>query len=132
MGPIKTGAILIREGAILPEMLRVEGEPFAYSWRLIKNLDGYGLDRKIREMGWSLTRMAGQTKALAVGFGEQETVGKALKRGLARLQSTRWNCLEISQVTSKRIAGVFQAMVLICPRNIQNELQQKHGDLPLK
>jgi hypothetical protein len=132
VGPIKTGAILIREGAILPETLRVEGEPFAYSWRLIKNLDGYGLDRKIREMGWSLTRMAGQTKALAVGFGEQETIGKALKRGLARLQSTRCNCLEISQVTSKRIAGVFQAMVLIYPRNIQNELQQKHGDLPLK
>ena len=132
MGPINTGAILIREGAILPETLRVEGEPFAYSWRLIKNLDGYGLDRKIREMGWSLTRMAGQTKALAVGFGEQETVGKALKRGLARMQSTRFNCLEISQVTSKRFAGVFQAMVLICPRNIQNELQQKNAALPLK
>jgi hypothetical protein len=69
---------------------------------------------------------------LAVGFGAQKAVGKAPKRVLAGLQSTHCNGLEISQVTSKRIADVFQATVLIYPRNIQKELQQKHSKLPLK
>jgi hypothetical protein len=127
---INTGAILIRVGATLPETLRVEGEPFAFSWRLIKNLDGYGLDRKIRDMGWSMIRMAGQVKALALGFDEEATARKALKRGLGRLQSSRFNCLEISRVSSKRFAGVSHATVLICPRHIQKGLQQKHAELP--
>ena len=132
METINTGAILIREGATLPAELQVEGEPFAYSWTLVKNLDGYGLTRKIRDMGWSLVRMAGEIKSQALGFDEKETACKALKRGLARLQSSRFNCLEISQVKSKRFAGVSLAMVLICPRNIQKGLQQKYAELAEK
>jgi hypothetical protein len=127
---INMGAILIRVGATLPDTLQIDGEPFAYSWTLVRNLDGYGLARKIRDMGWSLIRMAGEVKSLALGFDEKETANKALKRGLARLQSSRFNCLEISQVKSKRFAGVSQTTVLICPRNIQKGLQQKRADLP--
>jgi hypothetical protein len=127
---INTGAILIKVGAILPETLRIEGEPFAYGWRLIKNLTGYGLDRKIRDMGWSLIRMEGQVKALALGFDEQKTACKALKQGLARTRSLQFNCLEISQVRFKRFWGLYQATVLIRPRNIQKGLDRKKADLP--
>jgi|SRR5208282_3763529 len=127
---INTGAILIKVGAILPETLRVEGEPFAYDWRLVKNLTGYGLDRKIRDMGWSLIRMAGEVKARALGFDEQKTAHTALKRGLARTRSLQFNCLEISQVRFKRFWGLYQATVLICPRNIQKGLDRKKANLP--
>jgi hypothetical protein len=127
---INTGAILIRAGAILPDTLRVDGDPFAYCWRLVKNLTGYGLDRKIRDMGWSLIRMAGEIKALALGFDEQETAHKALKRGLARTRSLQFNCLEVSQVRIKRFWGLYHATVLIRPRNIQKGLDRKKADLP--
>jgi hypothetical protein len=127
---ISTGAILIRAGASLPETLRIEGETFASCWRLIKNMDGYGLDRKIRDMGWSLIRMAGEVKSLALGFDEQKTACKALKQGLARLKSYRFNCLEISQVKLQHFAGLYHARVLICPRHIQKGLNQKKADLP--
>ncbi len=126
---INAGSILIRVDASLPETLRVEGKPFAYCWRLVINLDGYGLDRKIREMGWSLIRIAGEVKALALGFDEQKTACKALKRGLARLQFCRFNCLEISQVRMKRFVGLSHAMVSICPRNIQKGLHQEKAEL---
>jgi hypothetical protein len=56
---IKTGTILIKEGTHLPEVLRFESEPCAPGWRLVKNLDGYGLDRKIHEAGWTLLLEAG-------------------------------------------------------------------------
>lgn len=51
---IKTGAVLIKEGTLLPEALRFESEPYAPGWRLVKNLDGCGLARIIREAGWTL------------------------------------------------------------------------------
>lgn len=130
METINTGAILIRVGATLPETPRIEGEPFAYSWRLVKNLTGYGLDRKIRDMGWSLIRMAGEVRALALGFDEQKTACNALKWGLARLRSLQFNCLEITQVRLKRFWGLHQAMVSICPRHIQKGLSQKIAELP--
>jgi len=33
---IKTGTILIKEGTLLPEVLRFESEPCAPGWRLVK------------------------------------------------------------------------------------------------
>ena len=55
---IKMGTILIEGGALLPDSLRFESEPYSKGWRLLKNLDGYGLDRKIRQAGWTFFYMA--------------------------------------------------------------------------
>ena len=57
---IKTGTILIKDGTLLPESLRFESEPCVPGWRLVTDLDGYGLDRKIREAGWTFFCLAGQ------------------------------------------------------------------------
>jgi len=43
---IKPGTILIKEGALLPETMRFESESCLPGWRLVKDLDGRGLDRK--------------------------------------------------------------------------------------
>jgi hypothetical protein len=51
---IKMGTILIKKGTLLPEILRFESEPCAPSRRLVENLDGYGLGRKIHEAGWTI------------------------------------------------------------------------------
>jgi len=50
---INTGTILIKDGTFFPDALRFESEPCATGWRLVKNLDGYGLGRKIHEAGWT-------------------------------------------------------------------------------
>ena len=52
---IKGGTILIQEGALLPESLRFESEPYSKGWKLVENLDSLGLDRKIREAGWTFS-----------------------------------------------------------------------------
>ncbi len=44
---IKTGTILIREGALLPESLLIESEPYAPGWRLVKRLDSDGMSQTI-------------------------------------------------------------------------------------
>jgi hypothetical protein len=43
---VKTGTILIAEGALLPGSLPLESESYAYGWRLVKNLDGIGNDHQ--------------------------------------------------------------------------------------
>ena len=119
---IKTGTILIKEGTLLPEALQFESEPCATGWRLVKDLDGYGLDRKIHEAGWTFFCLAGEIKATIFGFEGQETVRRAVKRILAKLKSEKFNSLEITRVASKRFLGVPYASVSARSRHIQESL----------
>ena len=106
---IKPGTILIKEGTLLPEVLRFESEPCAPGWRLVKNLDGYGLGRKIHEAGWTFSRRVGEIGATVFGLDEEETLSRAVEQILANSGSAECNSLEIMRVASeasKRFLGV--------------------------
>ena len=119
---IKTGTILIKEGTLLPEAVRFESEPCAPGWRFVKNLEGYALDRKIQEAGWTFFCLAGEIEATVFGFDGQKTVRRAVKRILAKLKSEKFNSLEITRVTSKRFLGVPYASVSARSRHIQESM----------
>ena len=119
---IKTGTILIKEGALLPEALLFESEPYLKGWRLVKNLDSRGLDRRIREVGWTFFFMAGEVPATAVGFALEKTVRRAMRKVIASMKSDRLNCLEIVQVAEKRFLGLPYVTVSTHPRHIQERM----------
>src|SRR5258708_28094978 len=98
---IKTGTILIKEGTHLPKVLRFESEPFAPGWRLVKNLDGYGLGRKIHEAGWTFSSRAGEIGATVFGLDEQKKLRRAVEQILANLESTEFNALGIMRTASE-------------------------------
>src|SRR5215472_5154985 len=112
---IKTGTILIEEGSFLPESLRFESEPCSKDWRLVENLDSRGLDRKIREAGWTSFYMAGGVSATAFGSDLEKTTRRAVKKVLASMNSDRLNCLEIAQVVVKRFLGLLYVTVSAQP-----------------
>jgi len=119
---IKPGTILIKEGTLLPEAVRFESEPCVPGWRLVKDLDGCGLDRKIRDAGWTFFCLAGQLGATVFGIDEQKTLSRAVGQILANLESAEFNSLEIMRVTSeasKRFLGVRYVTVSAQSRNIQ-------------
>ena len=133
---IKTGTILIREGTLWPETLRFESESCVSGWRLVKDLGGCGLDRKIREAGWTFFCLAGQHGATVFGIDEQKTLSRAVEQILANLESADFNCLEIMRVTleaSKRFQEVHYVTVSAQSRHIQESAaQSKAKDLPLR
>jgi hypothetical protein len=119
---IKPGTILIKEGTVLPEVLRFESEPCAPGWRLVKNLDGYGLGRKIYEAGWTFSWRPGEIGATVFGLDEQKTLRRAVEQILANLESAEFNSLEIMRVVSeasKRFLGVCYVTVSAQSRDIQ-------------
>jgi hypothetical protein len=119
---IKTGTILIKDGTFLPDALQFESEPCATGWRLVKDLDGYGLHRKINEAEWTFFCLASEIKATIFGFDGQKTVRRAVKRILANPKSEEFNSLEITRVASKRFLGVPYVSVSACSRHIQESL----------
>ena len=92
---IKAGTILINDGTLLPDALRFETEPCVPGWRLVRNLDGYGLDRKIHEAGWTFFWLAGETKMTVFDIDGEKMVRRAVKQILAKLKS-QFNSLEIT------------------------------------
>ncbi len=124
---IKTGSILIEEGALLPESLRFESEPYSNGWRLVKKVDGYGLDRRISEAGWTFFYMAGEIKASVFGFDGEETKRRAIKRMLTKLKAETFNSLEITRVAAKRFLGLPYVSVSAHWRHIQESLVLFHA-----
>src|ERR1700726_4676446 len=119
---VKTGTLFRSEGTLLPESLRFESKPCAPGWRLVKNLDGYELGRKIHEADWTFFWLAGEIGATVFGLDEQKTLRRAVEQILANLESAKFNSLEIMRVASeasKRFLGVRYVTVSAQSRHIQ-------------
>ena len=120
----ETGRIFIREGTLLPETLQLESEPHMPGWRSVKNLDGYALDRKIHDAGWTFFCLAYETKATVFGIDGEKMVRRATERILANreAEAEKFNSLEIVRVTSlasKRFLGIRHVTVFARSRHIQ-------------
>ncbi|MGC2555447.1 MAG: hypothetical protein WA416_11450 [Candidatus Sulfotelmatobacter sp.] len=119
---IGPGTILIKDGTLLPEALRLDGEPFVTGWTQVNDLDGHELDRRIRESGWTFFYLAGEIKRTIFDFEAKKTVPKAVKRILASLKQEKFNSAEITRVVSKRFLGVPYTQVYAHARHVQKSM----------
>src|SRR5260370_37566483 len=99
------GTILIRENTHLPAGLAIESDVFSPGWRVVKNLDGYGLSQKIYETKWYFFYLAGEIRAIALGRAGLGTLPRAVMRILAKREGQKFNSLEITKGASKRFLG---------------------------
>lgn len=119
---IRTGTILIEEGTLLPETVRLESKPYSKGWRLVTDLDGRELDGRIRDAGWTFFYMAGELSVTGIGFGLRATTGRAVKRLVAQTKATHLSCLEIVGVAARRLLGITFVTVNAHARHIQKSM----------
>ena len=124
---ITTGTVLIKEGTLLPESLQLESEPYLKGWRLVKNLDSSGVDRRVCDAGWTFFFVAGDVNATAVGSDSDKTTSRAVKNVIAGMKSDKLNCLEITHVGAKRFLGLPYVTVSGNPRHIQESMFLFHA-----
>ncbi len=124
---ITTGTILIKQGTPLPEGLHLVSRPYSKGWRLVQNLDGCGLDRKLCEAGWNFFYMAEEVKTTAVGSDLVETTRRAVRKVIASMKSEKLNCIEVTQVAAKRFLQLPYVAVRAHPRHIQESVVLFHA-----
>jgi hypothetical protein len=129
---INAGTILIKEGTLLPECLQLESEPYSKGWKLLKNVDANGLDRKIRDARWTFFFMANEVNATAIGSDREKTTRRAVKKAIAYMKSDRFNCLQIAQVAVKRFLGLPYVAVSAHPRHVQESMVLFHAKSPCR
>ena len=119
----ETGMILIREGALLPPNFTVESEAYLPGWRVVKNLDGYTLNRKIKDANWNFVRLTGEHRARVVGRAYPGALRSAVTRILKELRGKKFNSLEITVVVLKRFVGLAFLSISANRRHIQGGLK---------
>ena len=102
---VKNGTLIIAEGTALPEVLNLKSDSYAESWRIVTNFEGYGLDRDLRQAGWTFVYKAQALKVNVFGFGRKRTIRKAFNAILRRLGPAEFNCLEITEAVGKNFLG---------------------------
>jgi hypothetical protein len=118
-GTIKASTIMMRSGTIIPQSLRVETEPYAQGWEMIKNSDGNSVDREVRRADWHFFFLAAKIQATAIGYGGERTVRRAMERVLENAAMSKFNCLEITEVSAKQFLGFPYVYVSAHSRHIQ-------------
>jgi hypothetical protein len=120
-GAIKAGTIMMQAGTLIPQSVRVEAEPYSHDWGMLKDSDSNILDHNLRGAGWSFFFLAARIQAIAWGKRGETTVRRAVTHVLTKVKSLRFNCLEITEITTKRFLGLPYVRVSAHPRHIQKD-----------
>jgi len=116
---LKVGTILVEEGSLITQLLGLESESCSGNWSVVKTLDGFAIDRKIRTAGWNFFFMAAEVKVMFFGALGTKKIHNALKRILAKVRPQNFNGLEVTGIVAKRFLGVPYATVSAHSRHIQ-------------
>jgi hypothetical protein len=116
---LRVGALLMRTGTLLPRSLGVETEECSPGWKWITNLDGDNFDRKARNAGWSFFFLAATLQVIVWGHCTDKIVSKAVRRVLARARPAQFNCLEVTELSSRRCCGIPYVRLSAHSRHIQ-------------
>ena len=103
----------------MPELLDLEIEPYSGNWNLVRTLDAFALDRKIRGAGWNFFFMAAEVKAMFSGAVGAKKIENALHRIFRKIRRQPFNALEITGIVRKRFLGVPYTIVSAHSRHIQ-------------
>lgn len=128
---IQAGTTLFKEGTLLPDGLTFESELFSPGWRSVKGLNGYTIDRKTPEAGWTFFYLAGESRTSAFGGEGQKTSRRAIKKILAGLKSEQCNSFEVTSIVLKTFLGMPYTTISFHLRNLQKGVfLSKSGDSP--
>ena len=116
---VQSGAILIEEWPLMTQVLGLDSEPYSGNWSLVKVLDGFALDRKIRASGWNLFFMAAEVRTMFFGALGAKKIENALKRILEKVKLQHFNGLEVTEIVAKRFLGVPYTIVSAHSRHFQ-------------
>ena len=97
----------------------LESESYSGHWSVVKALDGFALDRKVRAAGWNFFFIASEVKVMFLGSLGAKKIQHALHRILGKVSRQHFNGLEVTGIVAKRFLGLPYAIVSAHSRHVQ-------------
>ncbi|MGE5323991.1 MAG: hypothetical protein ACM3SW_14065 [Actinomycetota bacterium] len=134
---LQSGAMMIREGFLLPDRADIESQSYSRTWRTMLGMNSWIAGQKLREAGLHLFFIAGELKVTQVGSGRW-AVGRAMRRVLALGRKSDFNCMEIAQLSIAHFLGVPYVKISaysfhlqsgpVLGRRVQRRSEQEYSD----
>jgi len=119
MNHVQVGTIMIREGFLPPDSLRIETESYSKCWRRVKDLDGFALGENIKVAGWTYFFNAAQIQTSYVGWRSGKSADRAFARLLGQVKALSFNSVEVTAVSRRHFMGIPYTAVSAHGRHIQ-------------
>jgi hypothetical protein len=116
---IQVGTILMKDGPLMAQLIGLDSEPYAGNWSLVKLLNGFDFDRKMRASGWTFFFMAAEVKATYFGALGVNKIRDAVKRILGKVEDQHFNGLEVTGIATKHFFGIPYTVVTAHSRHVQ-------------
>ena len=126
MSGIQIGSILIQEQPLMTQRLGLVSEAYSKSWSLVRAVNGFSLDHKIRAAGWSSFFMASEVQANAFGAVQPGSLRAALQRIFSKVRAEDFNCLEVTGISARDLLGIPYVVVSAHSRHIQKGFRLNH------
>jgi hypothetical protein len=117
---MKSGCIVVQETAVLPDSMQMGEQLFSHCWRIVNDVQGYGLDRAMHRIGWSFVYAAPLIKVSGVGFGLRHAIRAAFTRILNKAGKAKFNCVEIREFAARTFLGMTSVTIAAHPSNISH------------
>jgi hypothetical protein len=119
-GAVRSGTVLIKEGALLPEPLRLGDEITVTGWvPVTEDLDRRRIENTLSAAGWTFFHLAHSIETTAFGFDRPKAVQKALQRLVTAVKHEKCNALEIDNLEARSFWGFPYVSLSAHPRHIQ-------------
>jgi len=113
---VQVGTILLSQR---PQFFGLNSEPYSGPWSVVKGLNGFALDRKIRAAGWNFFFIASQVKVMFLGAPRANKIQRAVNRILGRVSEQHYNSLEVTGIVTRHLLGMPYTVVSGHPRHLQ-------------
>jgi hypothetical protein len=117
---IQLGSILIEDRPGIVAALGIEIEPCMQSWSVVRVDSAEALDQQIRGVGWNWFLMATELKVTVFGSASQMVLRRALMLIVKNHPTQFFNCLEVTNISTKKFFGLPYTVVTANSRHIQS------------
>lgn len=117
-GTVEVGTILMSGW---PQLFGLESESYSGNWSVVKVLDAFALDRKIRVAGWNLFFIPYGVKSIFIGAPGAEKIRRALDCILDKVRTQHFNGLQVTGIVVKSFPGVPYTVVSAHSRHVQQD-----------
>jgi hypothetical protein len=102
-----------------PQLFGCEGESYSGDWSVVKTVDAFALDSRIRLAGWNFFFIASEVKSIFIGGPKATKIRRALNRILEKVGAQHFNGLHVTGILTRRFLGVPYTTLSAHSRHVQ-------------
>ena len=119
---LQIGSKLVEQDAPLPRVLELKSLNFLDNWRVMASTSRNALFDQVAASGWHLFHSAGQLNTWAIGLDREHALQRSVRRLAAKVRAASFNCLEVTEIKTRRFLGIPYLYVAADMLHIQRGL----------